>query len=220
MEGADERVNSSDSLSVMIQTARARGVENSAPEPPTPATTSKGIIGSPINTQTNSLMRRPPKREAKHNVEEKSCHRSVDEVPMAAGGTKHRTNNGTPPPREGFSVRRASASKATAPGTTASSSRAGRLERHASSSNAMAATTTASSTPTRDGSLERRASTSNATAAAATASSRAGFFGSFDDSRYYWDYASRFTSRQDIGNKCRECKRPFLGLNEEIVVRR
>ncbi|CAN0506694.1 unnamed protein product [Ectocarpus sp. 12 AP-2014] len=45
------------------------------------------------------------------------------------------------------------------------------------------------------------------------------FFGNFDDSRY-WDYAFRLTQRQDIGNRCRECKEPFLKLNEEIAVRR
>lgn len=52
-----------------------------------------------------------------------------------------------------------------------------------------------------------------------SSSSGAGFFGSFDDSRY-WDFAFRFTQRQDIGNQCRECKRPFLVLDEEIAVRR
>ncbi len=63
--------------------------------------------------------------------------------------------------------------------------------------------------------VARRASTS----AAVGPPSGVGFSGSFDDSRY-WDYAFRQTQRQDIGNQCRECKRPFLSLNEEIAVRR
>lgn len=73
----------------------------------------------------------------------------------------------------------------------------------------------------RDSNALRRSSASAATAtrAAASSTSGSGFFGSFDDSRY-WDYAFRFTQRQDIGNQCRECKRPFSTLNEEIAVRR
>jgi len=64
--------------------------------------------------------------------------------------------------------------------------------------------------------VERRSSAS----AAVGPPSSVGFSGrSFDDSRY-WDYAFRRTQRQDIGNQCRECKRPFLSLNEEIAVRR
>lgn len=248
MEGADQCVDGSDGLSVMMQTARECGVENGAPEPPADATTSKPLLsaeGSPINTHTNSLMRRPPKREEKHNGEEKPLRWSVDKVSMAGVGEKHCTN-GTSSQREGFSVvrrasashstaatttpasssgagrlqRRASSSSATAEATPSSSTRAGSLERRASTPNATAAITpTASSSRAGKFSLERRASASNATAATTPGSSRAGFFGSFDDSRY-WDYAFRFTSRQDIGNKCRECKRPFVGLNEEIVVRR
>ena len=50
-------------------------------------------------------------------------------------------------------------------------------------------------------------------------STSAGFFGSFDDSRY-WDYAFRFTQKGDMGHHCRECKRPFSVLNEAIAVRR
>lgn len=71
------------------------------------------------------------------------------------------------------------------------------------------------------GDSHRRRSASAAVAAMprSSSSSGAGFFGSFDDSRY-WDFAFRFTQRQDIGNQCRECKRPFLVLNEEIAVRR
>ena len=62
-------------------------------------------------------------------------------------------------------------------------------------------------------------SASSSTAAMLPSTSGAGFFGNFDDSRY-WDYAFRLTQRQDIGNRCRECKEPFLKLNEEIAVRR
>lgn len=45
------------------------------------------------------------------------------------------------------------------------------------------------------------------------------FGGSFDDSRY-WDYAFRCTNKGDMGHHCRECKRPFSALNEDIAVRR
>lgn len=62
-------------------------------------------------------------------------------------------------------------------------------------------------------------SASSSAAAMLPSTSGAGFFGNFDDSRY-WDYAFRLTQRQDIGNRCRECKEPFLKLNEEIAVRR
>lgn len=88
------------------------------------------------------------------------------------------------------------------------------VQRRASASNATAATT-----PSSSGTVARRASASKATISTPASSSGATFFESFDDSRY-WDYAYRFTQRQDIGNKCRECKRPFQALKEEIVVRR
>lgn len=70
-----------------------------------------------------------------------------------------------------------------------------------------------------DASSHERRSSSQSAAVGRGPPSGVGFSGSFDDSRY-WDYAFRQTQRQDIGNQCRECKRPFLSLNEEIAVRR
>lgn len=37
---------------------------------------------------------------------------------------------------------------------------------------------------------------------------------------HYWDYALRDAGEKDIGNVCRECKRPFTTLGEQIVERR
>lgn len=54
---------------------------------------------------------------------------------------------------------------------------------------------------------------------AAIASTAKGFFGNFDDSRY-WDYAFRLTNKGDMGHHCRECKQPFSELNKAIAVRR
>lgn len=45
------------------------------------------------------------------------------------------------------------------------------------------------------------------------------FFGNFDDTRY-WDYAFRLTIKSDMGHHCRECRRPFVQLNQVIAVRR
>lgn len=50
-------------------------------------------------------------------------------------------------------------------------------------------------------------------------SSVTAFFGNSDDSRY-WDYAFRFVHRGDLGHRCRECKGPFLKLNEKLAIRR
>lgn len=199
--GTEWRADGSGSLLVMPQTAKECGVEKGARAQPGPVTTSSSatrasLVNSPINAHENSLMR-PPPRAAKHQLEEKSLRRLIDKASMAGVGEKHCTRGASSQrERERFSVAR----------------------RRASASDATAATTPAASS-SRGSSLDRRASASNATTSTPASSSRAGFFGSFDDSRY-WDYASRFTQRQDIGNKCRECKRPFLVLNEEIVVRR
>lgn len=50
-------------------------------------------------------------------------------------------------------------------------------------------------------------------------SSSGTFSGNFDDSRY-WDFAFRLTHKGDMGHHCRECKKPFSVLSENIAVRR
>ncbi|CAM9966852.1 unnamed protein product [Ascophyllum nodosum] len=65
----------------------------------------------------------------------------------------------------------------------------------------------------------RNASAPPTAAPTVPSSSSPAFFGNGDDSRY-WDYAFRSTHRGDLGHSCRECKRPFLNLNETIAVRR
>lgn len=159
------------------------------PEPPVAATTSPA---AGKESPINNHTNEPRRRAEAQKVADKSLRWPVDTASMAGIGEKPCTSDTSQRERKNV-VRRASASTATAATPASSSSRAG--------------------------SIVRRASASHATTSTPASSYGAGFFGSFDDSRY-WDYAFRFTQRQDIGNKCRECKRPFLALQEEIVVRR
>ena len=40
------------------------------------------------------------------------------------------------------------------------------------------------------------------------------------DETHYWDFLHRAAERQDLGHKCRECRRPFTSIGEPLTERR